>query len=154
MTTDNNTAATFWVSHRLIVITSVQGYCSCGQWGMASDGGLDRLRELHATHRAALAPTRTEGAMTRNRFVYRAEAYYEDPRLDTARNFLTKKARDGWAWRRRRGYPETNTHEGFFSDYKPAIPPAQRVVCRRSKPLEWEPVVGGPYPYEDINPNE
>lgn len=37
-------------THRLMVITSVQGYCRCGQWGMASSGGLDRLRELHAEH--------------------------------------------------------------------------------------------------------
>jgi hypothetical protein len=36
--------------HELMVITSVQGYCRCGQWGMATDGGLDRLRELHTEH--------------------------------------------------------------------------------------------------------
>lgn len=38
------------MTHELMVITSVQGYCRCGGWGMASDGGLERLRELHAQH--------------------------------------------------------------------------------------------------------
>ena len=37
-------------AHDLMVITSVQGYCRCGRWGMASSGGLGRLRELHAAH--------------------------------------------------------------------------------------------------------
>ena len=37
-------------AHELMVITSVQAYCSCGWWGMASDGGMPRLRELHAEH--------------------------------------------------------------------------------------------------------
>ena len=36
--------------HDLMLLTSVQGYCSCGEWGMASTGGLSRLRELHADH--------------------------------------------------------------------------------------------------------
>lgn len=42
-------------AHQLMVITSVQGYCSCGKWGMASSAGLDRLRELHAQHVAEAA---------------------------------------------------------------------------------------------------
>lgn len=39
-------------THQLMVITSVQGYCRCGQWGMASEGGVARLRELYAKHLA------------------------------------------------------------------------------------------------------
>lgn len=48
--------------HLLMVITSVQGYCSCGQWGMASDGGLGRLRDLHRQH-----VRESESAMARKR---------------------------------------------------------------------------------------
>lgn len=43
------------MTHQLMVITSVQGYCRCGRWGMATDGCLDRLRELHSEHVGSVA---------------------------------------------------------------------------------------------------
>lgn len=74
--------------------------------------------------------------MSRQRYVYRATALYDDCLLDTTRHFLTKKSRDLWARQRLQGYPvDTGT---FFEGDRPAIPPAREVKLARSQPVVFE----------------
>lgn len=71
-----------------------------------------------------------------DRCVYRASAEYADEGgfpYTVTRHFLTKRARDRWAERRREGYPEEQG--GFLDDGRPAIPPATRVDVADSDPV-------------------
>jgi hypothetical protein len=69
------------------------------------------------------------------RRVYRASATYDDPRLDVTRHFLSKRARDSWADRRRAGYDAEPG--GFLDDGRPAIPPARSVTVATSAPVTF-----------------
>lgn len=65
--------------------------------------------------------------------VYRVVAHYED-RVIT-RDFLTKRARDGWANLFREGQP---AEEGWGDEYGYwAIKKAKRVEIYNSAPVEW-----------------
>lgn len=69
------------------------------------------------------------------RRVYRATAHYDGPRPNTiVRHFLTKRARDDWARRRRDGYPAT---PAAFDDDRGPIPPASRVDVADSNPVTF-----------------
>lgn len=72
-----------------------------------------------------------------SRYVYRAEARYDDVLLDTTRHFLTKRARDRWANQRREGYPADDGGH-LLGDVRPAIPPAREVIESRSQPVVFE----------------
>jgi hypothetical protein len=72
----------------------------------------------------------------RTRRLYRAQAFYADPRLDTVRHFQSKRARDRWAANRREGYLEEPPSD-WMDDGRPGIPPAVRVDVDESLPIRF-----------------
>lgn len=72
------------------------------------------------------------------RRIYRAEAFYDDPRYDTSRHFLTRRARDAWARRRLAGYPVSLGLDPWSGGHRGAIPAATRVVISDSGLVAWE----------------